>query len=619
MLYFNRNIPDEAHQKIGEYADAGIAAFAATPSGGWVAVARDGRYFARGIPDECFQKLGEFIGQGDKVRVIAFPPAGGNSWVIVTDRNYFARNIPDECFKELQAFVQNGWWPTCIAFPPSGGNSWVILAGGAIYARNIPGEPYQQLCNAMQTTRPARHVSFTPSGGGCSVSAEDYYWARNVPQECFSKIADFEAQGVMVDRVVFFPNGGWSVQANDARPARAADPLWEFALRVQQSGGAWQDIWSRMAAHHVPGVSVAVIQNNRVAWAGCWGLAEAGTDRWVGPDTVFQAASISKMVSAAGYLRLVQDNLIQMDDAVRNHLGTWTLGRRSCTQAGWLDGVTLRRLLLHRAGIVGRGTTDPRNACSNFQADSGGGFGGYPRTAGVGLPTLREVLDGASTRSGVSVNSPKSELTHQPDTTTSYSGMGYVVMMQLLETLRGTAFASWMQTQVLDATGMAHSTFAIDPPASWPEPAAGHDASGAVIAGKRNRYPESPAAGLYTTPHDLAAYLIMLNRGGQTDSGRVLAQTRAEDITQRSLGSWPSGAAGTAGYGYGHNGANVGFRCDARAFPNRSAGYVIMTNGDAGDALYPELETALTRIYGWWKADSSTLAGRACPVVNPGG
>src|SRR5262245_47705507 len=97
---FNRNIRDEAHEKIRALGPAGVQAFAFTPSGGWVIVV-NGDLFDRNSPAECYSKLHEYTGAGHKIRVIAFPPEGGNSWLIVTDRTYFARNIPDECYDQL--------------------------------------------------------------------------------------------------------------------------------------------------------------------------------------------------------------------------------------------------------------------------------------------------------------------------------------------------------------------------------------------------------------------------------------------------------------------------------------------------------------------------------------
>lgn len=164
---FNRNVPDEAHEKLKSMGPAGVRAFAFTPSGGWVIVA-EGGYFARGIPDECFAKLGELISAGHRVRCVAFPAEGGNRWIIVTDKTYVARSIPDECYDKLGAMWNAGARPTCVAFPPDGGNRWAILARKSLYCRGIDDECFQRLSNYAQGLRPAERVASRPPGAGSS-------------------------------------------------------------------------------------------------------------------------------------------------------------------------------------------------------------------------------------------------------------------------------------------------------------------------------------------------------------------------------------------------------------------------------------------------------------------
>lgn len=596
FAYFNRNIPDEAHQKMGEMGPAGVQAFAFTPSGGWVIVVNGG-YFARGIPDECFSQLGTFIKNGHKIRVIAFPPEGGNRWLIVTDKTYFARNIPDECYERLGEMWKAGARPTCVAFPYPGGNRWVILAGKALYARGIDDECFQLLCNFAQGLRPAERVAFTRDGGW-TILAEERYFARNIPEECYQQMGQF-AKTLLVDHVNFAPNGGWSVLSNTAKPALPADRLRDFENRILQVNGAWKNIWERMAFHKVAGVSIATVANNSLAWATSYGRVEAGKNDWVHTDTVFQAASCSKPVSALGFLRLVQSRLIGLDENVNPKLG-WTLPARACVQASWKTRVTLRRLLQHNGGIIGRGATNPTNQCSNFQAGGGGGFAGYENTSGVGIPTVTEILNGSSSRPGVSVNSHRIEQTYDPGSLPNgaYSGEGFVLMTQLFQNLRQQSLGDWMKTEIFTPAGMKHSTFSLTAPSFSGPPAAGHDGSGKVITGKRNRYPESAAAGLYTTPSDLCRYLIAVNQGGQIDGQVLLDSTRHTEMMNTSLGM-PVSGVGTNDAAFWHNGGNRGFKCVFKGYPGRRAGFVIMTNAEAGDALYSEIQAALVRTYGW--------------------
>jgi CubicO group peptidase (beta-lactamase class C family) len=591
---FNRNIPDEAHETIKSMGPAGVQAFAFAPGGGWVIVVNGG-YFARGIPDECFAKLGEFINGGHKIRVIAFPPEGGNRWLIVTDRTYFARNIPDECYDRLGTMWNAGSRPTCVAFAPPGGNRWAILAGKQLYCRNIDDECFQLLSNFAQGLRPANRVAFTPSNGWV-ILAQDRYFARRIPDECYDKMGDI-GQSYFVDHVNFEPDGGWSIITSTAKTAVIADPLRDFERRIIQVNGQWQSITERMSAHKVPGVSVAIVRNNQVAAATTYGRVQAGGADWIHTDTVFQAASCSKPVSALGFLRLAQDGLVGLDENVNPKLG-WTLPKRSCASTSWMAKVTLRRLLQHRGGIIGRDATNPTSSCSNFSAGGGGGFGGYQDVPGVGIPTVVEILNGSSSRPGVTVNSHAVQLTYDPGSMSAYSGEGFVLMMQLLAQQRGVSFRNWMYAHVLSPAGMTRSTFSLTAPSYSGPPAAGHDGNGTVITGKRHRYPESSAAGLYTTASDLGRYLIAINQGGTIGGQTLIDSTRYQAMMNDALGM-PTGDVGGANEAFWHNGANAGFRCVFKGYPKKKAGYVVLTNGDAGDTLHGEIAAALVRTYGW--------------------
>lgn len=400
-----------------------------------------------------------------------------------------------------------------------------------------------------------------------------------------------------IDHVNFAANGGRSIISNTPSAALAADPLHEVENRIVQVSGEWQGIRERMAHYKVPGVSLAIVKNNQVAWATTYGLVEAGGSNWVHADTTFQAASCSKPVTSLGFLRLAQDGVLGLDENMKPKLG-WDLPRRACASASWEPKVTLRRLLQHRGGIIGRGATNPTDACSGFSPGGGGGFGGYADVAGVGVPNTIEVLNGRSSRPGVSVNSHRVELVYDPGSMSAYSGEGFVLMQQLLEHQRGVALRDWMAAHVLAPAGMTRSTYSLIAPSFSGPPAAGHGSGGGVITGKRNRYPESSAAGLYTTATDLCRYVIAINQSGTIGGQQLIDKARYTVMMSEGLGM-PTGNVGTADEWFTHNGANAGFRCMFKGYPGKKAGFVILTNGDAGDSLYGEVVSALVKAYGW--------------------
>lgn len=595
-MYWDHNVPDAAHQFIGAaMAKQGVAVIAYPPGGGWVAVGIDGSYEAHGIPQECFDTLVSFRNNGWTIRSIAFPPAGGNSWVIIADQGYFARNIPAECFSMIESFVNGGSHISCVAFPPSGGNSWAIVANNAIYARNIDDECYQFLWNYTQPPRRATHVTFAPNGGWTIYGAGAFY-ARNLDNACYQQMVAFAGGGWLLEQVAFTPSGGYSIICNQ-KAATTADPIRSFETAFfEDATGHWHTIWDRMASYGVPGASVAMVQHNAVAWRTAYGKLQAGHGDYVHPDTAFQAASISKPHAAAGVLRMIQDTPgVALGDAIASHT-SWPVAVRACAQAAWANQATIQLTLEHKGGFVGRGNTftNPPNGCNNFTGD-GGGFGGYPNVPGVQVPTLDQILAGTAP-----ANSPKIEITTQPGAF-YYSGMGFMVLMRMVQDVTHTDFRTWMHDRILSPLKMTGSTFEMTLPPALARAAVGHDVSGNPIAGLRNRYPEAPAAGLYTNAGDLCRFVAMLNAGGTLDGVQVLDATRAGAMLTNQLGIFTAGQPGQPGYLFNHNGGNYGFSAFMQGYPTLRAGMAVMTNRDDGDqkasAFYGEAVAALKRVY----------------------
>ncbi len=106
----------------------------------------------------------------------------------------------------------------------------------------------------------------------------------------------------------------------DARINRIVDGLLPAAI-IKGQPLATMTLADRMKYYHVPGVSLAFFDHGQVAWARGYGLAEAKTP--VTTETLFQAASVSKSVTALAALRLVQDGKLNLDENVNLKLKSW--------------------------------------------------------------------------------------------------------------------------------------------------------------------------------------------------------------------------------------------------------------------------------------------------------
>jgi CubicO group peptidase (beta-lactamase class C family)/imidazolonepropionase-like amidohydrolase len=331
----------------------------------------------------------------------------------------------------------------------------------------------------------------------------------------------------------------------------------------------------RMRDLKVPGVSIAVIDSFRIAWARGYGVRETGGTDPVTTETLFQAASMSKPIAALAALRMVQEGVLNLDEDVNRKLKSWKVPENRFTTT---QPVTLRRLLSHSAGLTVHG------------------FRGYAATEQ--LPTLVQMLD-----SQPPSNSAPIRADTFPGARWRYSGGGYTVMQQLLIDVSGRPFPELMRARVLDPLGMTHSTYEQPLPKRLLGGAAsGHRSDGTVVKGKWHTYPEMAAAGLWTTPSDIARYAIHVSLSAAGRSNGVLSRAAAGQMLTVQSGTYGLGPS-LGGQGrdasFSHGGANEGFRGFFIAFPERGQGAVIMTNSDAGGALASEILRAIAEECDW--------------------
>ncbi|MGZ0150814.1 serine hydrolase domain-containing protein [Kribbella sp. WER1] len=314
----------------------------------------------------------------------------------------------------------------------------------------------------------------------------------------------------------------------------------------------------------VPGASWVVFDGGAVAEIGTAGVAEAGSARAVTPATLFQAASISKPVAVLAMLRLVDRGLLDLDEDVNRKLKSWQVPPTGLTVSG---------------------------------------FPGYRRD--VKLPATVQILDGTRPATNIGVR-----VDLVPGTQFRYSGGGTTVLQQLLEDVTGTPFRELMQELVLQPLGMSNSDYAQPLPlALHGSAASGHDDPGRPLDGKWDVYPQLAAAGLWTTPTDLAKFAIGVQRAYAGAEGALLPPGIAREmLTPQIEATERIGGLNHLGLGffldesgtrYGHSGGNAGFCCHLLAYRDARQGAVVMTNGDSGMWVVLRTFAAIAAARGW--------------------
>ncbi|MGD2086969.1 MAG: serine hydrolase [Candidatus Aminicenantes bacterium] len=332
----------------------------------------------------------------------------------------------------------------------------------------------------------------------------------------------------------------------------------------------------RMMVHKVPGVSIAVIKDFKLHWTKGYGVTDITTGSPVTSETLFQAASISKPVTAMAALKKVQEGKLKLDENVNNFLVSWKLPENKWTA---MQKVTIKHLLSHTGGVTVHG------------------FRGYAPFEPI--PSLVQLLDGAKP-----ANSAPIRVDMEPGKRFRYAGGGYCILQQMLIDIEKQPFPVIMEKTVLKPLGMMHSSFQQPLPAEMQKTAAsGHRSSGLRVPGKWHVYPEMAAAGLWTTSADLAKFAIEIQLSLKNKSNKVLsAQTTQQMLTPFISSNMGLGMAvwkpGESVY-FEHSGGNEGFRCRLFAHKDKGYGAVVMTNSDNGPQLYGEILRGIANIYQW--------------------
>ncbi len=372
-------------------------------------------------------------------------------------------------------------------------------------------------------------------------------------------------------------------RAGAARPEvseTARIRAFESSLRpVVDIEGQPQQRWTlaeRMEYWKVPGVSIAVIRNGKIAWARGYGVIQVGKPEKVDAQTMFSVGSVSKVGAAAITLRLVDAGQLDLDRNVNSYLKRWQVPGNGYTA---IRPVTLRGILSHTAGLTLHGFPD-------FQP-------------GDPLPTVIDTLEG---RPPAKTEPVRVVLT--PGERFKYSGGGTTLEQLVIEEVTGLEFADAARRYVFEPLGMARSTYENPLPQSYPNVAKAHGEDGRPRALPRGyeTMPEMAASGLWTTPSDYARLIIAFIQSYRGAGNFLQVGTAHQMMTE--AGHTPAGLGPfLEGEGmarrFSHGGANDSYRAWMEGHLGTGNGLVILTNGANGTKIHMEVRRAVAAAEGW--------------------
>ena len=309
---------------------------------------------------------------------------------------------------------------------------------------------------------------------------------------------------------------------------------------------------NRMAELNIPGVSIAVAKDGELIWSKAYGFADIEENKPMNTETMLLCCSVSKIITAARVIQLVEEGEIKLQEDVNTYLTSWKVPENEFTVE---EKVTIERLLEHRSGINGRGGT-------SFDIK------------GL-IPTTIELLNGVNTETA------PVKVIAIPGGQYEYSANNYLILQQMIEDIDDMSFTSSLKQNVLDPLGMTSSTFENPLPSQFLNKAASaYTDDGEKVEGKYKVPTDLAAAGLWSTPSDLLKYITQIQNTLQREKDEFIT---FEMVNQMRLNERNTEHLGMIAeeYTFGHPGGCTGFNAIVLAWKKQPYAIAILVNGDS--------------------------------------
>jgi CubicO group peptidase (beta-lactamase class C family) len=320
-----------------------------------------------------------------------------------------------------------------------------------------------------------------------------------------------------------------------------------------------QKIPQRMQQENVPGLAIAVVDDQNILWAEGFGYTDWNRRISVTPGTLFSIQSMSKSFTATAAMFAAQDGLVDLDEPITTYVPDFHVN--SIFEEHPEQKITLRMLLSHTAGFA-------------FEAPYGSNYDHPAYSFEKHIASISDTW-----------------LMFPVGTRYSYSNLGIDLAGYILQVRSGMPFIQYVQEQVLDPLGMRDSTLDVKRIRANPTRAIGH------AVGNPFRLPVDfliiPSGGVWTTAADMAHYLQFHINKGALNGTRLLGEDLAETMyTPPNIPAHNSaqGIIVTTEHGtrrFEHGGGGWGFNSDMIWYPELKLGAVVLCNADlSSDLVY---------------------------------
>ena len=334
-----------------------------------------------------------------------------------------------------------------------------------------------------------------------------------------------------------------------------------------------QTLSQQMEKYKIPGVSIAVIKNNKLEWARGYGYADKEAKIPVTVQTLFQAASISKSLNAVGVMKLVQEEKLNLDNDINSFLSSWKFPYDSSKGK---KTITIKHLLSHTAGLNRLG------------------FRGYNPSSK--LPNIVQILTGASPARNCRIKSIADAGSQH-----RYSNGGISITQLIVSDITKTPYDQYMKKEVLNKLNMMESFYTTPPPIDKIKFLATGYNKKRHVKGKYRIYPDQAPSSLWTNPTELSNYIIEMQLAFAGKSEKVLNSQSVQKMFTHVMGGSALGVflerKDSIEY-FIHSGSTHGFKSVYIASVEEGNGAIVMVNSNNGKIL-DEIVNSISVLYGW--------------------
>jgi CubicO group peptidase (beta-lactamase class C family) len=323
-----------------------------------------------------------------------------------------------------------------------------------------------------------------------------------------------------------------------------------------------------MASHGVPGLSIVIVDRERILWTAGFGVRDRETGEPVTPETVFSVQSISKLFTGVAAMRAVEDGLLEIDAPVTEYLDDFRVNSRFSERPA--SRMTVRHLLTHAAGFT-------------HEAPVGNNYDAYSPSMEAHIRSIRDTW-----------------LKFPPGTDHAYSNLGVDLVGYILQERSGRAYQDYVDEEILEPLGMESSFVDTVGQRLCSNCAAGHRED---FVSMPEYVPMTGSGGVRVSGEDAGRFLQFLLRFGETpEGGRILERSSFEELYRptgrlRERG-WPHMWYGIGVMVHAHdkgrnlihtNGGGFGYISSMRWYPGQGVGAVVLTNSDDHDQFGDDL------------------------------